>query len=471
MPFVMEHFSNTLAKSIQTFENISAGTNLPFDIYQKILSMLNYALDNETPFNIKDRRCAKFACSVISSHKSILEDLFESKRFEELMDLILSKSDKLIKKLLVLYYRKFDLFDREENEYFKLFLIEQIKKHLRLFNGRNKMVLRAKEHTEEILSANFHSLLSKYGKKNIIEIKKDLYLNEQDDFYIKLRLIKLLEEIKTFEFGKYDESLFGQIIIHREKQATDQRLIGEECVFILMDRSHRANLEIPQDWINFILRCVGDPRSPLARNHNAWNRIGNYFKSWLIRVLSQGDIVEFLEGITDGHGDEVYKYRKAFWMQYVKYVRFAKIMVGKNSEDLIRRLNPAFYTRFISNPTTYSRLNETERSCIYMDFGDLKIIEGTHNALVRFYTGCPIDLNKKEYNYTDFYIAKLASNNLIRSRQHRGSSDYSWQNFVRNELNQKLGIHIKLKDIMLPEDTGFLSNIANDLQRNGQVVN
>lgn len=470
MPFEMKHFQKALDRSIHIFEKISRDTKTPIDTYNSILSMLNQALDNETSFVINDKRYAKFTCYAISSDRYILGDLFESERFEELIDLVLSKSDKLIKGLLVLYYRKFELFNKEENEYYRLVLIEQIKKNLRSFGGRSKMVLKAKEYSEEILSANFHLLLKKYDQKNINDIRKDLYLNEQDDFYIKLRLIKLLEEIQILNIGEYNENLFGQIFANKEKKANNKRLIGEECVYILLDMCRNTNSKIPQKWIDFILKCVGDPRSPSIHTHSAWSRIGTDLKDWVVSVLSKGDLIEFLEGITDGCEDEIYKYRKAFWLQYVNYVRFAKIMVGRKGEDKIRQFNQTFYSRFLSNPTTYSRLKETQRSCIYMDFGDLKVIEGTHNASIRLYSDCPINLNKKEYNYTDFYSTDLARKNLVWRKNHHGSSEYSWQNYIRNELKERLGINIKLKDIMLPEDTKNLIYIANDLYRNGHIV-
>jgi hypothetical protein len=373
-------------------------------------------------------------------------------------------SDRLTKSMLGFYYRKYASL---ENNSQKIYITESLKRLVRQYEGRNPMVIKAKEDAK-ILDGRLHDMLETYGDIDIKVIKQNLYLSEVDEFYERLRLIKLLEEVKKLPLGENNQSLFQQLYEARDIRASDERNMGEESVLILLTKCKSNNAIVSTEWINFILKIVGDPRS--AQNQYAWNRIGTALKDWLISTLSQGDLIEFLGSITDGQGDEIYQYRKAFWMQFVKHVKYAKIMVSNNGILLLKRTNPDFHKRFTENPTTYSRLDEKERSCIYMDFGPIKIIEGTHNAKIRIYTDCPINLNSRSYAYTDFYSSSQAKNVLVSEKNHFHSDNYSWQNSILNFMNQCLGLNVTLRDILLPEDAGNIYRIENFLMRNNHEL-
>ena len=464
----MPQFKKTLDKSITVFSTISTKTPEPCPRYYTMKSMIENSVKNELELQVGNARDARFCISIIIDFPKIFDLLIEYERFEEFINVVINASKNLTKHLTKLFYRKYNIIDKDTMTH--LIVAEILKKEFRNYTGKNPMVLKAKYHADFLLNGDLESVIFAYGDNNIEYIKQDLMLSDNDEYYEALRLFKLLTEFKKLNINENNTALFAQIIKHKTFNASTTRTIGEECVYFMLNKCMSVQAIPNREWEHFILTCIGDPRSPTNHVQLSWSRVGNNLKDWFVGILSQGDLVEFLEGITDGHGDEVYKYRKAFWMQYIKHVRYSKIIVGFNGRSLIQRLNPTFYSRFTSNPTTYSKLDENERSCIYMDFGSIKVIEGSHNALIRFYKDCPIDLNQRSYNYSDFYSATKAQNAFLWDRRHRDSENYGWQNYVRNFLNNTLKCKISLKAIMLPEDVKHYIHVANNLQRKGQSI-
>jgi hypothetical protein len=203
------------------------------------------------------------------------------------------------------------------------------------------------------------------------------------------------------------------------------------------------------EWINFIINIVGDPRivtSATAQNVS-WDRIGNEYKDFLVGYLSKEDLVLFLEVLSDPEYDNIYRFRKAFWKPFVKHLRYAKLFINKHEFE---RLDSSFQLRFFGHKNTaYSFISDTQRSFIYMDFGTIKVIEGTHNAKVRLYNDTPIPLDKKSYVYQDFYRTNKTRQLIIDEVTHSHSEMGSWQNKVFNILRNRIPhIDITLSDTL-----------------------
>lgn len=460
MYFEMPRLARAIDRSIEKFDKIVGNTIHTGGKYNQVKLMIIKALREKDPFVFNSTQEARLGFAALSTEPNLVENVLLANRLLDFIEVSIKASDRLVKSMLGFYYRKYTSLEKDSQ---KIYIIESLKRLVRQYEGRNPMVIKAKEDSK-ILDGRLHDLLEAYGDIDIKIIKQNLYLSEVDEFYERLRLIKLLEEVKKLPLGESNQPLFQQLYEARDVRASDERNMGEESVLILLTKCKSNNAIVPAEWINFILRVVGDPRS--VQNQYAWNRIGTAFKDWLISTLSQGDLIEFLGSITDGQGDEIYQYRKAFWMQFVKHVKYAKIMVGTNGLMLLKRTNPDLHRRFADNPTTYSRLDERERSCIYMDFGPIKIIEGTHSAKIRIYNDCPINLNSRSYVYSDFYNTTQAQNMLVADKTHSHSDIYSWQSSILNFMNRYMNSRVALSDTLLPEDISRASRIENSILRN-----
>jgi hypothetical protein len=186
-------------------------------------------------------------------------------------------------------------------------------------------------------------------------------------------------------------------------------------------------------------------------------------------LKSRGDLLEFLNIMTDkprdaivGGGNEadnnerlVYPYRRQFWLQYVPHAKRTKIMLGGDNFLFLQKKHPKIAARFSMDKQTYSTLEERKRSCVYVDFGDFCIIEGTHDASIRIYQTPPIDLTDSKYRYTEFHQQVYSDRpeiNLLKEFRHVNSENYAWQNRVRVLLNQWITPPITLESILLPAD-------------------
>ncbi|MBD3794099.1 MAG: hypothetical protein IE889_08095, partial [Campylobacterales bacterium] len=279
MFFEMPHFARELKHSIEKFNKIIHNniSSKKSEKYNQVKQMIEKSLREKEPFNIRTPQEARLGIAVLSLEPGMIGRVVQSNRLLDFLETALGASNRLAKSLLELYYHRYSVF--ENNISNKMYMTELLKKLIREYHGRNPMVIKAKQ-ISSILDGKLNELLALYKDSDINEIKQDLYLNEEDEFYERLRLTKLLEGVRKLELGENNPSLFEQIYENRGISATETRNIGEESVSILLDKCKSANATISTEWIDFILKAVGDPRSP--QTTYAWNRIGDELKNWMI---------------------------------------------------------------------------------------------------------------------------------------------------------------------------------------------
>ena len=158
----------------------------------------------------------------------------------------------------------------------------------------------------------------------------------------------------------------------------------------------------------------------------------------------------FLEALSDSVSDTNYHYRKAFWMQFLDKVVFAKIMIG---EDAYRTINEKMKEKFKFSNDSYGRLQSAihNQSAIYIDFGDIKIIEFTHSGKVRGFVECPINLHQKYYTNKELIALEKVDSHLF-SLIHSSPRTYTWQETLLGYLNDYLRTRVRKKDVEITED-------------------
>lgn len=442
------------------------------------------AYQNPNPFIFENIRQTRLALAVLIQERNdndILKVLIEKQRFNTVLTSVLNfvnhlaqpqnkrASESISKSLLLLYYQRYFSFERGvvADDVHRA-LVEPLQMSVKQYTGRNRMVLAAKN-CPELLAGDLSVVLVHFKDARLQEIQQNLCLGTDFEIFQRLRLLRLLARVQALQANQYDEGvkkLFGEIKQHKDVLASQVRSISEEAVHQMVELC-RADGQICTEWQNFIFDVVGDPRA--QKNHHAWHRVGDEQRQWFVGVLSRGDLREFLETMTDGQGDEIYQYRKQFWLQYVDYAVNAKIMLGNNAYGKLRFQNPEMWQRFNSSPETYSRLEEADRSCVFIDFGNFKVIEGTHSARCRFYNGLPIKLSDSYYNYDEFYNYPQAQDVLTDKFNHTSSETYAWQNRIRIKLNTLLNIRVNLREVTLDEvrNSDFLFNrVRNHLLQN-----
>lgn len=467
-------------KFIQSIDDLvvklrKIGQNQEIDKEYQIVKqrLISYALGHSN-FLIENQSDIRRAISVLIQETASMGDdvlalLIENNKLNSLFKVLeqnldVHSRDIIAKKILVLYYTRYFSFGnltKEEIFNFRKLMLESID----AYDGKSLTILKASENIE-IFENNFQPLLYKYKNRNLKDIYKDLRFLEHYEIWQHIQIIALLNKVKSWEANQWDDDVNNTLenILESKDVSIGSRNLLEETAFIMLGKAKAIN-QLSKKWEDWFLEKIGDPR--FSKNKNIWHRISEEYYLWFRALLSKGDVKEFLNNMTDGLGDTIYQYRRQFWLQYVDKIQYAKIMLSGNAISKLRNANPDIYQRFRKNPETYSKLSESERSCIFMDFGDFYVIEGTHKTKVRFYKQVPINLEKQQYNYSEFYNAN-ADKLIIADFYHQSSESYNWQNKVRRFIDDEWCIHVELKDVILPEDIANLDTISNHLFNNGQ---
>lgn len=423
--FPMNDFASKLSIEANKLENIILGNGSTNSIYKQVV--LKIKNNNWVFASAKEKR---FALVALHQESNLLEK--SANNFHQLLSAILDHSEfNLSKYLLKLYFAKLWTLDRLN---LTAITIAFLKSSLLHYQGRNSFVVNTKNEPM-ILNGNFQELLHKHKNQKLADIGIFYRFATDDEFFSQLKLSKVLIGFQSIEFGAVSSRLFDESREHKAKSARtiNGRLIGEEVAAILLEKSKQHNITPIIQWQDLILDLVGDPRSFQKRFE--WDRIGSNLREYFIGILSRGDLIEFLESISDGSGDTIYQYRKAFWSKYVESVKTTRLLICPRDYEHLRITNPNMRRRFETLQDSYGRLEKGDKSFIYIDFGKIKIIEGTHRATIRFYTKIPTWFQHNKYDlYDRSDICRVAHNSI---NHHKTKS---WQEETKEEL-RKFGIY------------------------------
>lgn len=468
------NFERVLEEARNKLRQVGQGgkeSGIEYERVKKMLIDYSRSLNNYIIFDSQSdiRRVLSVLIQEVSVDDDILRLLIANAKFNPLFKAIGEQIDDeykilITKKMLSLYYGRYFSFESLSTDE-KIYFYQLLKMLIEDFDGKTIMVLKAKEN-KEILAGNLKKCIAKHG--SLEKIFQELVFLKHFEIWQRIRIIFLLEEVKKWQVNQWDgnvASVLEQVLEYRDV-VVGQRNLLEETTFLVLQKCKSVN-HIIDNWLNFIFKHIGDPR--ILRHQDVWFRIGEEYYRWLRAKLSQEDVRAFLENMTDGQGDDVYQYRRQFWLQYIKHIQYAKVMLGNTGLNYVAKMNSDMYQRFKSSPETYSRLNDNQRSCILMDFGSFFVIEGTHNAKLRIYKELPIRLVKRNYEYGEFYLG-AAAEKLLQDFSHHYSEGYTWQNQVRRFIIDNFNINVKLEDVVLEEDKRRLTIIKEHLFNKNQSI-
>lgn len=436
-----------IAKSTQRISYIADGGVNKGEAYQRAIKKfakeLEDGLDENSSFSWNE---ILYITNELATNKSYFKLLMEYEELESFI-LLIKKYQKLslYKKLFKIYFNYYSILNNEDAmRVLKMYL----KSILRKYKGRNKDInnlIAVKEH----IFGKLPDLLEHY-KSDYEAIKVDLKLQDDFEFSKALLNLKILQDLKMMKFDEDNQEIFSTIIDRKDMFFDKGLSLKEYVVKALIDRAIKEKQPFP-NWQIFILKLVGDPRSTAMYSSamGSWNIIGEKRKEFFIKTLSRDDLKLFLEALSDSVSDTNYHYRKAFWMQFLDKVVFAKIMIG---DDAYATINDKMREKFRFSNDSYGRLQGIHsQSAIYIDFGDIKIIEFTHSGKVRGFAECPINLHQKYYTNKELIALEKVDSHLF-SLIHSSPRTYTWQETLLGHLNDYLRTRVRKKDIEIPED-------------------
>jgi len=441
-PYDFSKLKQTISTNIAKLKN---GSNRkPNTFYDDLTYFREHWIDQEQPQRLSTNQLRSVSIHLVESRNSFEELLNKDLLLELVEQMSRDENVGTIKRMVQLYFAYYLVLKEHPVDIEKIKL--EIKKALKKYKGNNYLLKIYKENIKVLFEPT--DIKRKYGSFEKIWIM--LNLSPQSDYYRFLLILELIDKLEKLDPGSYEQELFENIFNYKNFPYDSQLMIGEYAVKVLISKMMAEKNHAYKKWINIIIDLVGDPRtvSIVTAQNASWERIGKKYKEFLIGFLSKEDLNLFLEVLSDSEYDSVYKYRKTFWKPFAKHLRFAKLFINNRE---FSRLEDTIKQRFndLGN-SAYSFISDTQRSFIYMDFGNVVVIEGTHNAKVRLYIDTPVPLELKFYEYRDFYQSTQAQQVLIKEIVHRGSEIGTWQNKVFSILKERIPrIGITLSETLL----------------------
>lgn len=433
---------NRLVKKLEenTLKLKQGSSTRPNTFRKDVEKFQNTWIANEQIYDLTNVELRSVSVYLLESKETFV-NLIEIDLIDEFASQLL-KSENISnkRKLLDLIFQYYQTLSKTQHQIFSM-----LKNFLSEYSGKNILIKTYQQHLEHLFSPA--NMLMAYHTKE--EVQKNLNLSVDGEYYQSILILNLISLLDSLNDGQYDSELFEDLKKHKDFIYDDSLHVGEYAVRILIKKMMGNNIGSDfSHWMTFIIELLGDPRTISSINaHNIpWSRVGEEYRSYLVGILSKEDLELFLEALSNPIHDEIYKYRKQFWKQFADYVRYVKMFVCEND---IKQLDPQFQQRFNRTNSSYSRISDTQRSFIYIDLGEVKIIEGTYNARVWIYTDRPIDLNLTYYDYVDFYKPDKATKSLVKYFNHSNSEGGTWQNNVLSTIKSIKYLDIDLKDTLL----------------------
>jgi len=413
--------------------------------YRKTISA--FMKDIEIGFDEDSKYTSKeitFILNELAVSKTLFDLLIEYEEVESFFSMTMQyKKLSVYKKIFQIYFVFYNVLYQEE---ILTFFTNYLKNILKGYDGKSRYIKKLVS-LKDYIFGDFEGLLE-YFNDDFEVVKKELNLQEGFEFFKVLLNLKIVRDLKQLEYDEQNNQLFREIEARKDIYFQKGSTLKEYVVIYLLDRAIKEQKPF-LNWQDFIIKLMGDPRSLSEYNSQmgSWNSIGKERKEFFIQTLSRDDLKVFLETLSDSVSDTNYHYRKAFWMQFLDKVLFAKLMIGTNAYI---GLNNQLKQKFQLNKNSYSffKGNQTQ-SAIYIDLGAIKVIEFTHNGKVRFYHRCPLDLQQKEYRRDDFV---KFNNSLIDEIVHSSPTAYNWQQKVLNLMQRYMYIDVKIEDVYIEED-------------------
>ena len=444
---LFKNLNLSIIKSEQNIAHIADGAIKKGDVYKKAIVKFENELKNGLSENpLFSWQEILYITNELTISRYLFNLLIEYEELETFILLIKKyKKISIYKKLFNIYFNYYDTLHKEN---IISILTMYLKSILRNYDGKNRYINNLIK-LKDYIFGKLTNLLEYYDD-DFDAIKTDIKLQESFEFSKALLNLKIIKELKSLKYDENNQDIFSTIFERKEMLFDDGLTLKEYVTRLLIDRALSENLPFP-NWQIFILKLMGDPRSTAmySSNMGSWNIIGEDRKNFFIKTLSKDDLKLFLEALSDSVSDTNYHYRKAFWMQFLDKVVFAKIMIGT---DAYENLNNQMKEKFKLHNDSYGRLQSMHnQSAVYIDFGTIKIIEFTHSGQVRGYSQCPINLHKKQYSKQELDILQHNEAHIF-SIKHASPKTYTWQITLLEYLNVYLKTSVTKNDIEIPED-------------------
>jgi len=180
----------------------------------------------------------------------------------------------------------------------------------------------------------------------------------------------------------------------------------------MMDKAFNKNM--PENWRHTIISLIGDPRMPKssALYQESWAGLPSTYAHQMQKWLSQMDMLVFLEllkEIGNQSGNEMiqrmFPARKSFLesLYQTGMINHTRLFLSNDAVNYIEtQYDP-------EKRPMYAQISHKNKSLIYMQVGDVHLIEGTHNYSARLLDRLPQSSGITDQEKKKFILPELAT--------------------------------------------------------------
>lgn len=277
-----------------------------------------------------------------------------------------------------------------------------------------------------------------------------------------------LETLRSIPTGENHDVLAEVCKPHvYQAPGKDGNLLGHEVLSILIDRSKGAQA-ISDEWQKVVLTIAGDPRVPKssASFQQWWALLGedrvNLIRGWLSR-FDLGLFLKVLDNYGKSSGDRdlqrMFPSRKCFLEGLIEQglVSQSRLFVNPRAENYLKKN----YEK--DELPEYAKVKDTYRSMIYLQVGDLHLIEGSHSFKLWIFPYMPKDSRVLDYGVSLFTPPDISTDlerRYLFEFNHLGHkpvsiihtpSRFSWQHNAIVYMS-KMGLRLDIEKLFSPKD-------------------
>lgn len=242
------------------------------------------------------------------------------------------------------------------------------------------------------------------------------FIKEALKKYFEGRSFSLDRQYKLFKGIIYDEkyTLIFPVVIN--------------CLILKIDSTQGiAKNKYKKSAINLFCKVMGDPRFDDV--YLQWNDVSKKAKKIFLSWLAENDLNLFFNIIDKTGVDSMWKYRKNFWLGYLKYISRTWVFFGREALSLVKDLKYNNYGEL--------KGGLPKHSVLAFQIGNYIFIEWSHCGALRVWEldeapdvfgRCIINKDKIVHSFP-FPLEEWS---------HHGKENYRWQSKVTDWLNEHI---------------------------------
>ena len=367
----------------------------------------------DLPFVIADTKCDRMATIVCIKNLDI-------------------SKERILKRLILVYFMDYMHLDENKRTVLRSVIIKGLTNQD--ISPINQFMKRMKEFAKVLFTKSCTQNISRIiERKGLIECANSLDLPEQ----IKLSDLIIDSTLTFFAENKFSLSRKMEIIQEVIKNSDPFHAVFPAIADSLIKSIDECSEPQEPQYRNFCVDAfykeLGDPR--FTKYAVRWNKVSNKSRRIFLSWLAEKDLNLFFKIIEKTAVDDMWSYRRNFWLRYLPYITSTWVFFGKEA---------IYYADQITNSrNSYGKLGKLclpNHSVFAFQIGRYLFVEWSHNGILRVWNAdnAPEIFGKESIDKRDITDSVHFP---IAEWKHAGKTTGNWQRKVRDWISANCGVN------------------------------